>query len=99
METTESSNIPRKAFVILFFQVIAWGFISISFFEDYSVGNDAAGAGMARGFGVFFVDVPCMLFIFFSTFHFLKDNFPFWLKCISMFNYIGVFVLFSSINW
>ncbi|MBU2871390.1 hypothetical protein [Colwellia sp. E2M01] len=99
MKTAGSSNIPRKAFVILFFQLIAWGFILISFFDDYSVGYDAAGAGMARGFAVFFVDVPCMFFIFLSTFYFLKDNLPKWFRYISIFNYFGVFLVFASINW
>ena len=99
MEVAESSRIPRRAFVILTLQLVAWVLISISFFEDYSTGNDAAGAGMARGFAVFFVVVPCMTFIFFTTFYFLKQKLPTWFRFVSTFNYICLFITFAAINW
>lgn len=99
MEVTEGSKTPRKAFVILVFQIIAWGFISTYFFEDYSTGNDAAGAGMARGFAVFFVVVPCMAFIFFTSLYFLKQKLPTWFRFVFAFNLIGLFIVFAEINW
>ncbi len=99
MEVAESSRIPRRAFAILTLQLVAWILISIYFFEDYSTGNDAAGAGMARGFAVFFVVVPCMTFIFFTTFYFLKQKLPTWFRFVSTFNYIGLFITFAAINW
>ncbi len=99
MEIPENSKTPRKALVILILQVIAWSLILTYFFEDYSTGTDAAGAGMARGFAVFFVVVPCMVFIFFTTFYFYKQNLPTWFRFASTFNYIGLFVTFASINW
>ena len=99
METTEDSNIPRRAFVILISQVIAWSLILTPFFEDYGTGTDASGAGMARGFAIFFVVAPCMAFIFFTTFYFLKQNLPTWFRFISTFNYIGLFIVFAAINW
>ncbi|WP_323752516.1 hypothetical protein [Marinobacter sp.] len=99
METNEGSNIPRKAFVILVLQAIAWILIFTTFFEDYSTGNDPAGAGMARGFAILLVVVPCMAFVFLTTFYFFKNNLPTRFKFISAFNYIVLFVVFSSINW
>jgi hypothetical protein len=99
MKTTEGSNIPGKAFVILILQVIAWSLILSPFFEDYSAGNDAAGAGMARGLGLFLVGVPCMIFVFFTTLYFFKKNLPIWFRSISTFNYIGLFIIFMGINW
>jgi len=99
MEVATGSKTPRKAFVILILQVIAWSIISTYFIENYSDGTDAAGAGMARGFAIFFVVVPCMVFIFFTTFYFLKQNLPTWFRFVSTINYIGLFIAFAAINW
>jgi len=99
MEVAEGSRIPRRAFAILILQLVAWILISIYFFEDYSTGNDAAGAGMARGFAVFFVVVPCMAFIFFTTLYFLKKMLPTWVRFVATFNYITLFIVFAQINW
>jgi len=99
MEVAADSKTPLKAFVILILQVIAWSLILTYFIEDYSTGTDAAGAGMARGFAVFFVVVPCMAFIFFTTFYFLKQNLPTWFRFVSTFNYMGLFITFAAINW
>lgn len=96
MKTTDDSNIPRKAYVILILQVIAWSFILSPFFEDYSAGNDAVGAGMARGLGLLLVGVPCMFF-YYSLF--FQKNLPTRFRFISTFNYIGLFIIFISINW
>jgi hypothetical protein len=99
METTEGSNKFNKAIVILILQVIAWWLILSPYFEDYSAGNDAAGAGMAKGLGLFLVGVPCMIFVFFTTLYFFKKNLPIWFRYISIFNYIGLIIIFMGINW
>jgi len=99
MEVSEISRVPKRALVILILQLVSWVLISIYFIEDYSTGNDAAGAGMARGFAVFFVVVPCMTFIFFTTFYFFKQNLPSWFRLVSTFNYIALFMSFTKINW
>ena len=99
MEIAEGSRISRRAFVILILQSVAWILISTYFLEDYSTGNDAAGAGMARGFAVFFVVVPCMAFIFFTTLYFFKKKLPTWFRFVSTFNYIALFIVFAQINW
>jgi len=99
MEVAEGSRIPRRAFAILILQIVAWVLISTYFFEDYITGNDAAGAGMARGFAVFFVVVPCMAFIFFTTLYFFKEKLPKWFRFVWTFNYIALFIVFAQINW
>ncbi|TYK64862.1 hypothetical protein [Colwellia echini] len=99
MEIAESSKTPKKAYVILTFQAITWALIISHFFEDYITGTDAAGSGMARGIGVFFFVVPSMIFIFCTTFYFLKKNLPAWFRFVSTFNYIGLFLTFAAINW
>ncbi|MBU2972385.1 hypothetical protein KO527_23910 [Pseudoalteromonas sp. C2R02] len=99
MEVAEGSRTPRRAFAILILQLVAWILISIYFFDDYSTGNDAAGAGMARGFAVFFVVVPCMAFIFFTTLYFFKRMLPTWFRFVLTFNYVALFLVFAQINW
>lgn len=92
---TEDSNILRTALVITLLQLIAWSLILAYFFEDYSAG---AGAGLPDGFAIIFVVVPCMGFIFCTTFYFFKKNLPTWFRSISMLNYIGLFIVFAAIN-
>ena len=99
MKTTEDSNIPNIAFVILILQTIAWSFILSPYFENYSAGSDAMGNGLARGLGLILVGVPCMIFVFFTTFYFLKKSLPTWFRFISTFNYIGLFLVFATTNW
>ena len=99
MKTTEPQRVPRKALVILTFQIIAWLVILSNFFSDFSSGTDAAGAGLARGFALLLVDVPCMFFIFITTFYFFIKTLPTWFRYIATFNYVGLFTLVISINW
>ncbi len=99
MKVITDSKTPKQAFVILILQVIAWSLILSCFTEDYSTGNDAAGTGMARGFAVFFVMVPCMVFIFFTTVYVLKQRLPAWFRFTSLFNYMALFLTIAAINW
>lgn len=99
MKTTEPQRIPRKAFVILSFQIIAWLAILSNFFSDFTSNNDAAGAGIAHGFAILLVTVPCMVFIFFTTFYFFKKSLPTRFRYVATFNYVGLFTLAMSISW
>jgi hypothetical protein len=99
METSESSNRFSIAIVILILQLIAWSLILSPYFEDYSAGNDAAGAGLAKGLGLLLVGVPCMIFVFFTTLYFFKKNLPKWFRYIPIINYIGLVIIFMGINW
>lgn len=99
MKSTNDSNIPPIAFVILILQAIAWSLILSPYFENHSAGSDAMGNGLAQGLGLFLIGVPCMLFVFFTTFYFFKKKLPIWFRYISTLNYIGLFIIFLKINW
>ena len=100
MENPKDSNGLRTAYLILILQVIAWAIAITPFFEDYSSSNDAAGAGMAHGFAILFITLPGMVFIFLSSLYFLfKKGLPKWFKFIAAFYYVGLFALFSAVNW
>lgn len=98
MNTKINTNKPRKAFVVLILQVIAWLLILVSLFQDYGANNDAAGAGMVSGLSILFVVFPCMAFVFFTSFNFLKRGMPTRFRLFGVFNYIGLFVVFFAIN-
>jgi hypothetical protein len=99
MGTAEDSNTANKAFIILMLQMIAWSFILSPYYESYGTGSDAMGNGLARGLGLLLVGVPCMIFVFFTTFYFFKKNLPIWFRYISALNYVGLLLIFIDIDW
>jgi hypothetical protein len=98
MTTTDHSKTPQVAFIILALQVISWLLILSPYFDDFSTSSDAAGAGM-RGIGLFLVGVPCMAFIFFTTFYFFKKSLSRWFRLVYTFNVIGLLIVISQANW
>lgn len=100
METKEASSMQRKAFWIIILLIVTWGIAITPFFEDYSSGNNAAGSGMAKGFALLFVTVPCMAIIFVSNLFFVfKTDIALRYRLFSMANYLGLFILFNEVNW
>jgi hypothetical protein len=95
---TETENNGVATFVVIL-QVFAW-FLAVSyFFGDYT-GSDPAGNGMARGMAAIFVTAPSMIFIFLCNFYLIiKKNLSKPYRYIAAANFLGLIILFSSINW
>ena len=98
MNITKNTNKASKVLTIFISQVIAWLLILVTFFQDFSASNDAAGAGMVSGLAILFIIFPCMAFVFFTSFYFFKKNIHTRFKFISVFNYIGLFLAFAVIS-